>query len=99
MEQLTLVHWMLAYTGFVIEILLKMANVKGNLLSSIRRKDILTAIASILAIPVILIVCTDTAMKELLPINYLTALLAGQQTQYLLSVLVGMGQKISTKSE
>jgi hypothetical protein len=99
MEKITYIHWFLAYAGLFIQILLKLSDVKGNLLANIKRKDVLTVLASIIAIPVVLIVCTDSAMKELLPINYLTALLAGQQTQYLLSVLVNMGRKITTKSE
>ena len=74
-------HWILAYTGLSVHILLKLAETPGGLFEGITKKDILSMIASIIAVPAILIVCTDTSLKDILPINYVTAFLAGYQTQ------------------
>jgi hypothetical protein len=80
-EQLTILHWFLAYGGLVVHILLKLSEIKGAFFKGIKRKEVFTFIASIIAIPITLIVCTDSIMKDVLPINYVTAFLAGYQTQ------------------
>lgn len=78
-------HWALAYTGLIVHILLKVGNQTGAMSSILTRKFIVTNLASLLLIPALLLICTDTGMKELLPINYLTAFLAGYQTQSLMN--------------
>jgi hypothetical protein len=83
-------HWALAYTGLIVHILMKIGNMKGSLLNNFSRKFIMSSIASFLLIPAILLICTDTGMKELLPINYLTAFLAGYQTQSLMANVLSL---------
>lgn len=80
-DELSIIHWFLAYGGLIVHLLLKLSEIKGSFLTGIKRKAVFTFIASIIAIPIILIVCTDSMMKEVLPINYVTAFLAGYQTQ------------------
>lgn len=92
---LTSLHWALAYTGLLVHILMKIGNMKGKIWINFSRKFVTSTIASFLLIPVILLVCTDTGMKELLPINYLTAFLAGYQTQSLMANIVSL-KKIKT---
>lgn len=92
-------HWILAYTGLAVHLLLKMAETPGSLLEGFTKKDILIALASILAIPAILIVCTDTSLHELLPINYVTAFLAGYQTQSLLRTFGAIGGKYMDRNK
>ena len=87
---LTPLHWALAYTGLLVHLLLKVGNMKGNLWVNFSRKFVTSTIASFLLIPAILLICTDTGMKELLPINYLTAFLAGYQTQSLMANIVSL---------
>ena len=82
-SDLTPLHWALAYTGLMVHILMKFANIKGKFSDGLTRKFVMTTIASFLLIPAILLICTDTSMKDLLPINYMTAFLAGYQTQSL----------------
>jgi hypothetical protein len=77
-------HWVLAYLGLSVHLFLKLAETPGPLFYGITKRDILTLIASAAAIPAILIMCTDTSLHELLPINYVTAFLAGFQTQSIL---------------
>ena len=96
---LTPLHWALAYTGLLVHILMKFANIKGKLSEGLNRKFIMTTIASFLLIPAILLICTDTGMKELLPINYLTAFLSGYQTQSLMSNLLSLRKKIGNESK
>jgi len=90
---LNALHWILAYLGLAVHLLLKMSETPGGLFDGFTKKDILTTIASIIAIPAILIVCTDTALKEALPINYVTAFLAGYQTQSFLRAIGNIGGK------
>lgn len=86
-------HWILAYSGLAVHLLMKMAETPGSLFAGFTKKDVLVTIASIIAIPAILIVCTDTSLKDVLPINYVTAFLAGYQTQSLLRSLSAIGGK------
>lgn len=92
-------HWILAYTGLAVHLLLKMAETPGGLLDGFTKKDILMTVASVLAIPAILIVCTDTSLSELLPINYVTAFLAGYQTQSFLRTVGAIGGKYIDKAK
>lgn len=91
-------HWILAYLGFGVKIIMEMAETPGSLLSGFNKKDVLTAIASTIAIPAILIVCSDTSLKDILPINYVTAFLAGYQTQALLRSLSAISGKYMFKA-
>lgn len=90
-------HWILAYTGLALHLLLKMAETPGGLLEGFTKRDVLITIASIIAIPAILVVCTDTSLRELLPINYVTAFLAGYQTQSFLKTFGSIGNKYMSK--
>ena len=81
MVGLNTIHWLLAYTGLAVQLLMKLAETPGPLFSDFTKKEILVLLASGISIPAILIVCTDTSMRDILPINYVTAFLAGYQTQ------------------
>lgn len=96
---LTPLHWALAYTGLIVHILLKIGNQKGTLSGLFTRKFVVTNLASFILIPTLLLICTDTGMKELLPINYLTAFLAGYQTQSLMSNVLSLRKQIANESE
>lgn len=80
-EDLTVIHWFLAFAGLAVHVLMKLGEVEGAFFSNIKRKEVFTILASIILVPIILIVCTDSSVKEILPINYVTAFLAGYQTQ------------------
>lgn len=85
--ELTSLHWLLAYGGLIVHILGKLSELEGGFFAGMTRKTILTTISSIILIPIILIVCTDTVIKDVLPINYVTSFLAGYQTQSFLQLL------------
>lgn len=93
---LTALHWALAYTGLIVHVLMKLANMKGPFFQGLSRKFVLTTFASFLLIPAILLICTDTGVKELLPINYLTAFLAGYQTQSMILNIASLGKRMGT---
>lgn len=95
---LTSMHWALAYTGLMVHLLLKVGNMKGKLWTNFTRKFITSTISSFLLIPAILLICTDTGMKELLPINYLTAFLAGYQTQSLMANIISLRKPTTDES-
>lgn len=93
LEQLTIFHWLLAYGGLLVHLLLKLAEVKGSLISGLSRKEVFTFLSSVLLVPMILIICTDSPMKDVLPINYVTAFLTGYQTQSMMRSI----SKLSTR--
>jgi hypothetical protein len=96
---LTPLHWALAYTGLIVHVLMKIGNTKGSIKDSFTRKFTMTTLASFLLIPAILLICTDTGMKELLPINYLTSFLAGYQTQSLMNNLLSLRKSETNVTE
>jgi hypothetical protein len=80
----TIIHLVLAYIGMLLHMLVKLAELneqKDFNLISYAKKNIYTVIASIIMIPVLLILSSDTSLKDVLPINNVTAVLAGWQTQ------------------
>jgi len=99
-------HLILAYVGMFLHVLTKLQELKQADqvfdLSEYVKKNIFSLIASLVMIPVILILSADTAMKEFLPINNFTAVLAGWQTQSIFKTLMsfaGKKAKISNDEE
>lgn len=81
---LDFMHFALAYAGLALSLIMKMAEeytLPDFRFRGFLKKNLISIIFSIVAIPVILIVATDTSIREFLPITYLTAVLAGWQTQ------------------
>lgn len=77
-------HFILAYAGLALSLTMKMGEEYPTTDFSFKgffKKYIISIIFSLIAIPVILVMATDTSMHEFLPINYVTAVLAGWQTQ------------------
>lgn len=93
MAHFDILHLLLAYMGLLIHVILKLAQLPGTLFEGFTKKDSLVIIASALSIPVILLLCSDTAMKEFLPINNVTAFLAGYQTQSFLKTFSNFTKK------
>ena len=91
-EDLTVIHWFLAYGALMVNIILKLSEIKGSFFLGIRRQEVLSTIASSILIPIVLIICTDSAMKEMLPINYVTAFLVGWNTQSFTSIITKIGK-------
>lgn len=89
------IHFLLAYAGAFLHILMKLAEVFTMEDFSFKvfvRKNIIPFLISMLGIPVLLIMATDESIKAILPINLVTSVFAGWQTQSLfktLSVLYG----------
>lgn len=93
MPTFDILHLLLAYTGLLIHVILKIAELPGSLFEGFTKKDGLVIFASALSIPVILLLCSDTVMKEFLPINNVTAFLAGYQTQSFLRTFSSFAKK------
>ena len=88
-----IIHWLLDYAGMTIHILLKVADLNQTPDFSIRshiKKNIYTIVASIIMIPVLLIVLSDDSLKDILPINKVTSVLAGYQTQSVFKSIMNM---------
>lgn len=89
-EGLQPIHFILAYAGAVLHILMKLAEVFNRpdfVFRIFLRKNILPFIISLIGIPVLLIMATDQTIKSFLPINLVTAVFAGWQTQSLFKSL------------
>lgn len=92
-EGLNALHFILAYAGMIIYILAKLAEVfpkdefNGR---KFLKENIITTIISIIGIPVLLVIATDPSVKEFLPINNVTAVLCGWQTQSLFKSVFSM---------
>lgn len=89
-------HFILAYAGMIIHVLLKLGELRKTPEFSLRKyvkTHIFSMIASIITIPVLLIMATEPAVAEMLPLNYVTAVLAGWQTDSTFKALMGMYSK------
>jgi len=88
-------HLLLAYGGLILHTLLKLAETPLKLSESFDKRMVLVTIASAIGIPILLLICSDTSMKDILPINYVTAFLAGYQTQSFLRSVGSIGQRFN----
>lgn len=90
------IHFALAYAGMLIHILAKVSDLNQNpdfKLTTYVKKNIYTIVATFIMIPVILILLTDTSMKDILPINKVTSVLAGYQTQSTFRTIMNIFKK------
>ena len=87
-------HIILAYVGVLLHILAKLAELKKQdhkfTLKSYCKSNIYTILATAIMVPLLLILSTDTSLKDVLPINNVTAVLAGWQTQSVFKSLMSM---------
>lgn len=97
-EGLQPVYFLLAYAGMIIHVLMKLAKVFNRpdfTWKTFIRTNIISFFVSLIGIPVLLILATDESVKDILPINNVTAMLAGWQTQSLFKTIFAMYQKRS----
>ena len=85
--QLSILHWILAYAGLAISVLYKLSMSDQTLTKEQKRKERYTTISSVIAIPVIMILSQEPAVKEMIPITNITAFFVGSQTQGFLRIL------------
>ncbi len=86
----------LAYAGLIIHILMKLAASAKKLskmfnFSKYIRENRWSLLASMIMLPVLLIIATDTSLHEVLPLNNVTAVLAGWQTNSTFKSLMAWG--------
>lgn len=80
------IHVLLAYGAMIIHIFLKTAALQDNkpfsvkILKTYIIHNLYTILATLIMIPVLLTIATDPSIKTILPLNYVTAALAGWQT-------------------
>lgn len=95
MEHFDTLHLLIAYGGLLVYYLILIGQNPCTFKDCFTKREILTLIASVIAIPIILIICSDTSMKDILPINHVTAFLAGYQTQDTLAKIGYFGNKFN----
>jgi hypothetical protein len=85
----------LAYAGLLIHVLMRVAEISKVEVSAGFRSYVkehrYNLIASVIMLPVLLVVATDTSLSEILPLNYVTAVLAGWQTDATFKALMALG--------
>ena len=91
--------YIIAAGGLALHILFKLAEYPGSLLSGWTKKDTLVTIASVIAIPIIMVTLKDPMFADLMPLNKATAFLVGYQTQSFLRAFAGMAGKKYFKNE
>jgi hypothetical protein len=92
-SQISPQHLILAYAGMILHILMKLSELSKTpdfTVGSYIKKNIFTMIATFIMIPVLLIMAKDEAIKDTLPINNVTAVLAGWQTNSLFKTVMGL---------
>jgi hypothetical protein len=98
MEFLNL-HWghlLLACGGMGIHVLLKLAALSKDGEFSYKeyfKKYKFNMLASLLMIPLLLLMVTDTSLSDVMPLNNVTAVLAGYQTNSVFKALMGIYTK------
>lgn len=79
-------HFILGYAGLLLNLLMKAGEeypTADFTFKAFFKRNLFSILFSLIAIPVLLIMATDTSIHEFLPINYVTSVLAGWQTQSL----------------
>lgn len=95
MENLTTLHWLLVYAGALIYVLLKIQELnreKEYKFCDYLKKHWASTIATILMIPVCMLILSDN-FEDVLPINNLTAVLVGYQTNQVFRSMMSLGKK------
>jgi len=90
MIQLDSLHFILAYAGMLIHLLIKLdkARQRHDYCGRVfLHKMVVPTLINIIAIPVLLVTIADTSLQEFLPINHVTALLCGYQTQSIFKLI------------
>lgn len=92
MNNLTVLHWVIAYTTAIIYVLLKISELKTQnpnyQFGDYLKKHWASTIATALMLPVILLIAAED-LPDILPINNITAALAGWQTNSLFKTVMG----------
>lgn len=85
-------HWLLAILGLVLYYLKIIAQGEELSIKEIfNRTTIVTLISSVIFIPILFYVCSEPGMSDIIPINNLTAVIAGYQTQDMMTLLFNVG--------
>lgn len=82
------IYWFLAYAGAIIHFMVKWMESRKPFMKFWNRSVYIPMIISAMAIPVILILLTEPFISGVLPLNKLTAFIAGYQTQSVLKSFV-----------
>lgn len=94
--------FVLAYAGMFIHILMKLAETEpenqSGKMKSYMKKHKYSLWASVLMIPVLLILATDTSLKDILPLNYFTATMVGWQTNSTFKAVMSYGSSKMKKT-
>lgn len=85
--------YVIAAGGLLLHIIFKLAEYPGSLLSGWTKKDTLVTIASVIAIPLIMVILHDPMFTDIMPLNKITAFLIGYQTQSFIRAFAGIAGK------
>lgn len=100
-HQITTMQWILAYAGSFIYIMMKLQelqDIKGYQLGAYIKKYWASTLATSVMIPVCMLILSEN-FDDLLPVNNLTAVLVGYQTNQIFKSIMSIGGKKFTKSD
>lgn len=87
------IHWLLAFSGAFLHLLSILAvKVKQPDFSFkvMIKENLISILTTLVMIPTTLVVIADTSLKELMPINNLTAFLVGYQVQEIFNRVIAI---------
>lgn len=92
MENITLIQWFIAFSAMLVTFLrnLNVAKDSTNKFSikAYFKAKWINMLSTAILLPIILLVCADPILSDILPINNVTAFLAGYQTDSLCDSIV-----------
>lgn len=94
-HEITMLHWLLAYAGSFIYIMLKiqeLSEIKGYQFGAYVKSHLASTVATIVMIPVCMLILHDS-FNSTLPINNLTSVIIGYQTNQIFKSIMSIGKK------
>lgn len=95
MEKITTVEWFIAFSAMLVTFLKNLNVAKEDNKFSIKayfKAKWVSMLATAILLPTVLLVCTDPTMSDILPINKVTAFLAGLQVDSVTDFVVEIGK-------
>lgn len=102
MENVHLIHWVLAFAGATLHVLKKVdeeSHKEGYKFGNYLKKNKFRVIITAITIPVLMLIM-DGNFEDILPINNVTSVLAGYQADSLFTVVIGRaGKKFGSEEQ
>lgn len=103
LEHINALHFLLAFAGLFLHLLMKLEKARkkeGFTFGRFALENAISTVASCIIIPMMMIVCSEPAVSELVPITYVTSVLLGYQAHsFFKGVMDVAKKKVNTQEE